>query len=175
MKRFMSIISVIVLIVSLVLLFDKLFTPQPIQIVLESGQEVTTQTADYFTLTEVILLIVCSFLIGMTATFLFYNAEKNEIKSDERREKEKKPVTKENELKEKVENKYETILPLLKDDEKRFLIALKESNGEMLQNKLVLKLNLSKVKVTRVLWSLERKGLIVKERNGLTNNIKLNV
>ncbi len=82
MKKFVSIIAIIVLIVSLVLLFDKLFTPQPIQIVLESGQEVTTQAADYFTLTEVILLIVCSFLIGMTATFLFYNAENNEIKSE---------------------------------------------------------------------------------------------
>jgi uncharacterized membrane protein len=43
----------------------------------------------------------------------------------------------------------------------------------MQQNKLTLKLGLSKVKVTRLLCGLERKGLIAKERHGLTNMIKL--
>ena len=48
-----------------------------------------------------------------------------------------------------------------------------DSKGQMLQNALVLKTSLSKVKMTRVLASLERKKLIVKERHGLTNRIKL--
>jgi hypothetical protein len=74
MVRFRVIFSVIILIVALFLLFDKLFTPQPIQITLESGQEITTSTADYFTLMEVMLLIICSFLIGTASTYLFYNA-----------------------------------------------------------------------------------------------------
>lgn len=72
-----------------------------------------------------------------------------------------------------AKEKYELVLPLLKSDEKKVLVALKEAGGEMLQNKLVLKLNLSKVKVTRLLSSLQTKNLIIKERNGLTNNIKL--
>ena len=165
MKKISVMVCIIILIVSLVLLFDKLFTPQPIQIVLESGQEVTTQTSNYFSLTETILLIVCSFLIGTTATYLFYNAEQ-------------KPVLKVAQktislVPEAGHSKYETVLPLLKDEEKKVMIALKESNGEMLQNKLVVKLNLSKVKITRLISSLEQKNLIVKERNGLTNNIKL--
>ena len=156
MKRFSMIIAVIVLIVSLFLLFDKLFTPQPIQIMLETGQEVTSQTADYFSLTETIMLIVCSFLIGTAATYLFFNADKTMLLPAKESKK-----------------RYDDVLPLLKEDEKKAIIALRDSNGEMLQNKLVLKLNLSKVKVTRVLSGLERKRLIVKERSGLTNNIKL--
>jgi uncharacterized membrane protein len=43
----------------------------------------------------------------------------------------------------------------------------------MLQNALVLKTGMTKVKMTRVLSSLERKGLVLKERHGLTNRIKL--
>ncbi|MBI4983495.1 hypothetical protein HZC32_02525 [Candidatus Woesearchaeota archaeon] len=61
----------------------------------------------------------------------------------------------------------------MKGDEKRVVLALKENNGQMLQNQLVLKLNESKVKVTRIISSLESKNLVEKERNGLTNNIKL--
>ena len=72
-----------------------------------------------------------------------------------------------------IEDKFALVFPLLKEDERRVLIALKDSNGEMLQNQLVLRLDLSKVKVTRLLHSMEQKNLIVKDRNGLTNNIKL--
>jgi len=156
MRRFSLIIAVIILFVSLFLLFDKLFTPQPIQIVLQSGQEVTTQTSDYFTLTETILLIVCSFLIGTTATYLFYNSDSVTLL--------RQP---------KEGGRYDAVLPLLREDEKKVVIALRDSKGEMLQNRLVLKLNLPKVKMSRVLTSLERKRLVVKERSGLTNKIRL--
>lgn len=158
MKRFMTILSIVVLLVSLFLLFDRIFKPQPIQIVLESGQEVTTQNSEYFSLTEAILLVVCSFLIGSTSIYLFYNADRTIFIKSANQDK---------------TNKYEHILPLLKEDERKLFLALKEANGEMLQNKLVIKLNMSKVKVTRLIYRLERKNLIVKERYGLTNKIKL--
>ncbi len=166
MKKLARIASIIILIVSLFLLFDKLFTPQPIQIVLESGQEVTTQTADYFSLTETILLIVCAFLIGTTVMYLFYTTENNTEKS------ELKVAAVDVKSTFSLPN-YSQILPLLKDDEKKVIQALQEEKGVMLQNRLVLRLNISKVKVTRLLDHLEQKNLIVKERHGLTNNIKL--
>ena len=162
MKKFTIIIAMVLLLASLIVLVDKLFTPQPIQIVLESGQEITTQTANYFSLTETILLLICSFIIGTTATYLFYNSDTfTAIKSIE---KEVESLS--------VKN-YDTILPLLKEEEKKVILLLQESQGEILQNKLVLALNLPKVKVTRLLASLEKKNLIIKHRNGLTNNIKL--
>ncbi len=157
MTRFSIIIAMIILVASLVLLVDKLFTPQPIQIELQSGQVVTTQTADYFSLSETIILMSCSFLIGAASLFLFYNSERSVVGKSEKEGK--VPL--------------DTILPLVREEEKKVLIALREANGEMLQNKLVLKMSLSKVKMTRMLASLERKRLIIKERRGLTNNIKL--
>ena len=62
---------------------------------------------------------------------------------------------------------------MLKTDEKHAVAALREAGGEMQQNKLVVKLGVSKVKATRILYGLEQKKLITKERHGLTNMVKL--
>ncbi len=166
MKRFRVIISIVLLTASLFIIFNQLFTPQPIQIILETGQEVTTQNADYFSLADALLLIIASFVIGSTSVYLFYNAETktvlNEIKTEQK-------VTPEPELK----SKYDMILPLLRPEEKKILLELINTKGEILQNELVLKSGLTKVKITRILSGLEKKRLISKERYGLTNKIKL--
>lgn len=158
MKRFSTLIATVILIASIFLLFDKLFSPQPIQIILETGQEVNTQTSDYFTLNEVLLMLVCSFLIGTAAIYLFYNSDKEKIVRM---------------FEPKKEEKYEVIIPLLKDDEKKVVLELRKNNGEIMQNSLVLSLGFSKVKITRILAGLERKNLIVKERYGFTNKIRM--
>ncbi|MBI2656334.1 MarR family transcriptional regulator [Candidatus Woesearchaeota archaeon] len=160
MPRFTIFISIVILIASLVLLFDRLFTPQPIQITLQSGQEITTSTPEYFSLSEVLLLIISAFLIGTASTYLFYNSD---------RVQRIKPAQKSG----SDENAYNIILPLLKTDEKRVITALLETGGEMQQNKLAAKLNVSKVKTTRMLYGLEQKNLITKERHGLTNMVRL--
>lgn len=161
MPRFAIFISIVVLIAALVLLFDRLFTPQPIQITLQSGQEITTSTAEYFSLSEVLLLIISAFLIGTAATYLFYNSD---------RAQSIKPQPHKHEAN---SGAYNIILPLLKTDEKRVITSLLETGGEMQQNRLAVKLNVSKVKTTRVLHGLGQKNLIIKERHGLTNMVKL--
>jgi uncharacterized membrane protein len=65
------------------------------------------------------------------------------------------------------------ILKLLKPDERKVFLALHNSKGEMLQNALVRKSGLSKVKVTRILSRLEKKGLITRTRHGLTNKVRM--
>lgn len=159
MKRFSLIISVVVLIVALFLLFDKLFTPQTFQIALETGQEVTTQTPEYFPLQLVLLCIVCAFFVGAASIHIYYNAEIQQIA---------KVFKKEN-----LEEKYKQILSLLKPDEQKVVLELLGAKGEMLQSALVSKLGISKVKATRILHRLLQKGLIVKERHGFTNKIIL--
>jgi uncharacterized membrane protein len=160
MKNFKILISVVILIASIILLFGKLFAPQPIQIILETGQEVTTLGSEYFSLTDAMLLVVSSFLIGSVTIYLFYNSDTKEVIKSFRKENRKK-------------EKYEMVIPLLRREERDVFQQLIDSNGEMLQNALVLKSGLSKVKMTRILSSLENKNLIVKERHGLTNKIKL--
>lgn len=162
MKRFRLIIAIILMVASIILLFSYMFNPQPIQIVLETGQDVMTKSSNYFTLTTVVILIICAFIIGSTATYLFYNADNVALIS-----------SKPEENQEYKNPDYKMVLPLLKGDERKAVHALIENNGEMLQNALVLKLNLSKVKTTRILSSLHDKQIIIKERHGLTNKIKL--
>jgi uncharacterized membrane protein len=160
MNRFRIILSIVILIASILLLFSKLFSSQPITIMLETGQEVSTLASDYFSLTDVLLLVASSFLIGSVTMYLFYNSNTKEVI---------KSLRKENGIKEK----YGRVIPLLRADERSVFQELVDAKGEMLQNALVLKTGMSKVKMTRILSGFERKGLIVKERHGLTNKIKI--
>ena len=160
MKQFNIIISVVILVASVSLLLNQLFTPQPIQIILETGQEIVTQNSGYFSLSQVLILITAAFLIGSTAIYLYFRSETDELLRVMGQKKE-------------YDRKYEMVIPLLRGDEKMVFKEVLDNKGEMLQNALVLKTRLTKVKMTRVLASLERKNLIVKERHGLTNKIKL--
>lgn len=162
--RFKIFISVIIIIVALLLLFNKLFTTQPIQITLESGQEITTSTAEYFSLTTVLVMVICAFLIGSASLYLFYNSDQAKPAVY--------PAVSGNGSAAAAEI-YGAILPLLKSDEQQAVKILRDSGGELQQNALALKLGVSKVKATRILYSLEQKNLIIKERHGLTNMVKL--
>ena len=160
MKGFKVAISIVILTASVILLFNRLFSPQPIQIILETGEEVVTQTSNYFSLSDVLFLLVLSFLIGSLTIYLFYSTDTRETLKKLNKERNK-------------ENKYDMIIPLLKGDEKRVFLEIINSKGEILQNKLVLKTGFTKVRVSRALSGLEKKKLILKERYGLTNKIKL--
>jgi hypothetical protein len=158
MDRFKVIIAVVLLVSSIAILLTKLFSPVQIQITLDSGQEIVTESPQYFSFSEVLLMVVCAFLMGSAAIYLYY---KSDIKS-------------------KVSNIISNnnsgdpaILKLLKPDERKVFLALHNSKGEMLQNALVRKSGLSKVKVTRILSRLEKKGLITRTRHGLTNKVRM--
>jgi uncharacterized membrane protein len=158
---FRTIIAVAVLISAIVVLILLLFRPQPIQIVLETGQEIASKSSDYFSVITVVVLLICSFLIGAAITYIFYNAE------------DKKASNKEITREAGPSDMYNKIIFLLKEDEKKAVHIIKEHKGEILQNELVLKLGLSKVKTTRILSSLERKEIIERHRHGMTNKVKL--
>ncbi|RJQ17219.1 hypothetical protein C4573_04170 [Candidatus Woesearchaeota archaeon] len=159
MRQFKILIAVALLIATLVILVMMLFNPQPLQIILETGQAVITQNPNYFTTGTVIILVLCTFVMGASITFLFYNTEKNP----------KQPGS----ISSKTPEHYTTLLPLLRADERKAVHIIIDKKGEILQNELVLKLGFSKVKTTRILASLERKGIIDKQRHGLTNSIRL--
>ena len=160
MKQFKVIISVVILVTSVSLLFNQLFTPQPIQIILETGQEIVTQESDYFSLYQVLVLITAAFLVGSTSIYLYFRSATDELLKALGQKK-------------GYDKKYEIVVPLLGRDERMVFKEVLDNRGEVLQNALVLKTRLTKVKMTRVLASLEKKSLIVKERHGLTNKIRL--
>ncbi|MCZ7392843.1 MAG: hypothetical protein ABOK23_00655 [Candidatus Methanoperedens sp.] len=67
----------------------------------------------------------------------------------------------------------EAVLTALEGDEKRLVKEIAEHDCEMLQNDLVLSLNFSKAKVSRMLTDLEKRGLVVKKQYGMTNKVAL--
>jgi uncharacterized membrane protein len=71
------------------------------------------------------------------------------------------------------EQLIEADLTALEGDEKKLVKEIADHGGEMLQNQLVLSLNFSKAKVSRMLTDLEKRGLVVKKQYGLTNKFAL--
>ncbi len=67
----------------------------------------------------------------------------------------------------------DAVLTALEGDEKKLVKEIADHGGEMLQNELVLSLNFSKAKVSRMLTDLEKRGLVIKKQYGLTNKVAL--
>lgn len=67
------------------------------------------------------------------------------------------------------------VLRLLEGDERRMFLAIRDAGGEALQKDLIESTKMSNAKVTRVLDKLEERGLIVKERHGMTNKIRIEI
>jgi uncharacterized membrane protein len=76
------------------------------------------------------------------------------------------------ENKEKRSEIISTLLEILQSDEKEVIKMFLENKGEVLQSKI--SRSLGKVKAFRVIESLMKRGVVVKEPYGKTNKIKLN-
>ncbi len=74
---------------------------------------------------------------------------------------------------EKIIRQKEYDISRLSEDEKKAFRCIKESKDGIYQSELVQKLDLSKVKVTRILDGLEQQGIIERKRRGMTNIIVL--
>lgn len=59
------------------------------------------------------------------------------------------------------------------EDEGRLYEMIAESGGEMLQMHIVSSEVFSKAKVTRLLDKLEKRGLVIRERHGMTNRVRI--
>ena len=70
------------------------------------------------------------------------------------------------------EDRFDLISKALDENERKILEAVKEQNG-ITQNTLKLKTNLSKAKVSQILSSFEKKGLVKREKEGKTYSVHL--
>ncbi len=62
---------------------------------------------------------------------------------------------------------------LLDGDERRLLRVIVEAHGDILQRDLVRVTSFSDAKVSRLLDRLQERGLVVRERQGMTNRVRL--
>jgi hypothetical protein len=75
-------------------------------------------------------------------------------------------------VEENKEKYVETLLELLKPEEKEIIKRIISNNGKITQSKL--SAEFGKVKTFRLLEDLKRRGIIEKEQYGKTNTVKLN-
>ncbi len=150
-------ISAIVLILSVFLLINRLLATGPVQLVLENGQAVPVEGALYFSLNEVLFLIVTAWFGGMSFLYIFLLPNGSA------------PALKENAT---AGNKSTAVLAAnLLDGDEKILLQKIIDNNEVQQRELIIKTGFSEPKVSRLLDKLERKGLIIRQRNGMGNRV----
>lgn len=152
-------ISAIVLIISVLLLADKLLSTGPVQFILEDGKAVPVEGASYFSLNEVLFFIITAWLGGMSFIYIILSSRDKETPDLEREIPENK-------------NTVQLAANLLDGDEKVLFQKIVD-NDSILQRELILKTGFSEPKVSRLLDKVERRGLIIRQRDGMGNRIFL--
>ena len=76
--------------------------------------------------------------------------------------------------KKEIEVNLLKFLNILDEDNKKVLMCLIENKGELSQSELTKILESNKVKISRIVAKMEEKGIIKKEKNGMTNKLFLN-
>ena len=74
-----------------------------------------------------------------------------------------------------IKHHINKLLNILDTDEKKVINFIVNNSGTVYQSQLTKELKLDKVKVSRVITNLEIKGLINKEKKGMTNIIKMDL
>ena len=137
----------------------KLLNPTPIQIVVEGQSTSITQLPGFFTVEDVIVILVASIILGVSGTYLLFfdSAGKpvGELVLEERKER------------------WKEIVKTLKEDEQKIYQAIIEAGGIIEQSELPEKTGLSKASVSRTLDLLESKGLVERRRRGMGNIVLL--
>lgn len=145
----------VLFVLSVFIFFSKLMIPSTVQVIFQ-GESIFTKTIpNLYTLPDVILLVVSSFTLGISAYHLLSPAPPN--------------IDMENKNKEKWEN----ILKTLKNDEQIIFRALLDAEGTMFQSELVEKTGLPKSTVSLALDKLEARGFLERRRHGMSNAVVL--
>ncbi len=181
-KAVIMVLAGAVLVVSSVIVTSMLLVTKPSLIQISDGSFKILELPYTYTKNDAYVLVIGSAVGGMMLSYILtmlFDTGRNEDKSMIIAEKQAEipsaeaaeDVTVES-AKEKSQL-IEVVLTALEGDEKKLVREIADHGGEILQNELVLSLNFSKAKVSRMLTDLERRGLLVKKQYGLTNKVAL--
>ena len=163
-------ISAIVLIISVLLIIDRLLATGPVQLILADGRAVPVESASLFSINEVLFFIITAWLGGMSFLYIILFSKNNQIPGSNGEEI---PELK-GEIALMPESKNTAMLAatILEGDEKILFQNILDNDG-ILQRELIVKTGFSEPKVSRLLDKAERRGLIVRHREGMGNRIFL--
>ena len=149
----------VLFVASVFILGLKLLNPTPIQIVIEGQNASITKLPGFFTIEDVIIVVIASIILGVSGTYLFFfdlfEKTAGEVILKER------------------EKRWKEIAKTLKEDERKIYRAIIEAGGIIEQSKLPEKTGISKASVSRILDLLESKGLVERRRRGMGNIVLL--
>lgn len=158
-----TVLMAVIFCVSMFTLIGKLLTPTPIQIFIEGEEPIPVGQILSFTYVNIAIIAISTFLAGISGFYLLFSDFIGIPKV---------LPTAEGADTSELDGKF--ALRLLDGDEKRVFGEILESGGEILQKDLPIQLNFPKAKITRILDDLEKKGLVIRKRYGMTNKVIIN-
>ena len=163
-------ISAIVLIISVLLIIDRLLATGPVQLILADGRAVPVESTSLFSINEVLFFIITAWLGGMSFFYIILFSKDNQIpgSNDEEIPELKGDIA----LIPESKNTAMLAATILEGDEKILFQNILDNDG-ILQRELIVKTGFSEPKVSRLLDKAERRGLIVRHRDGMGNRIFL--
>lgn len=171
-----------VLMVAGVIVTGMLLATKPSIIQISDGSFKILELPYTYTKNDAYVLVIGSTMAGMMLSYILTTllaAGKSEVKSMIMEEKSVEIPVPHTDIAAIAEHVKEgtqlidAVLTALEGDEKKLVKEIADHGGEMLQNELVLSLNFSKAKVSRMLTDLEKRGVVVKKQYGLTNKVAL--
>lgn len=142
-------------VISVFILCSKLLLPTTVQIITQDQSTYVRRIPNLYTLTDVALIVVSSFLLTASSMYLLTPTRALQPPEGEKRKL------------------REATLKTLKGNEKRIYQLVIDENGVMFQSELVEKSKLPKSSVSLILDRLEARGLLEKRRHGISNVIIL--
>jgi hypothetical protein len=156
-----------VLMVAGVIVTSMLLVTKPSIIQINDGTFKILELPYTYTKNDAYVLVIGSAVGGMMLSYILTNlfpTGKSEVKSMIMEEKSVEIPTHDTDVAAIVEHVkadsqlIDAVLIALEGDEKKLVKEIADHGGEMLQNELVLSLNFSKAKVSRMLTDLEKRG-----------------
>jgi hypothetical protein len=172
----------VLLMVAAVVVTSMLLATKPSIIQINDGAFKILELPYTYTKNDAYILVIGSAVGGMMLSYILtilFAAGKSEVKEMIKIEKPAEIPVPNTDIAAIVEQGkddsqlIEAVLTALEGDDKKLVKEIADHGGEMFQNELVLSLNFSKAKVSRMLTDLEKRGLVVKKQYGLTNKVAL--
>ncbi|MFD1587649.1 helix-turn-helix transcriptional regulator [Halorientalis brevis] len=181
-------LAAVVFVAAVLVLAVQLITPSPVVVSLGENGTQTTSVGQYFTYSEVSIVVVAAFAAGVSGTYLVLHDQAHVLASQSppptrtaarsRAETNGSGTTRAHsastaEKGPADEDRWEETLDKLANNQETIYQLVLEADGTLPQRELVEETDLSKATVSRTLDKLENRGLVERRRNGMGNTIHL--
>ena len=165
----------VLFVISVFILVCEFWASSTVMIYVQGEFTTLKQVSNIYTLTDCIMIVVSSYLLGVSSFYLLFSELRTPEKEKVERvsDVEKAPASNyERQIPDISRDKIEEILGVLKGSEPKIIKTLLDF-GEMNQAELVVRTGIPRSSLSRILADLEKRGLIIRYGFGTSKMIKL--